>query len=92
MGKANTFRAALAVLAILAGSATAQPSAEWERTLDVVLVDSGDDAPLGVGEASCGPVGAAIGNALRDALGVRVCDLPLTREGITAAIEQETAR
>jgi CO/xanthine dehydrogenase Mo-binding subunit len=33
-----------------------------------------------------GPVAAAIGNALYHALGVRLRDLPLTRERILAAI------
>jgi CO/xanthine dehydrogenase Mo-binding subunit len=36
--------------------------------------------PLGVGEAAQGPVAAAIGNAASRALGVRLRDLPLTRE------------
>jgi CO/xanthine dehydrogenase Mo-binding subunit len=45
-------------------------------------------APLGAGEAAIGPTVAAIANALADALGVRVRDLPLTRERIVAAIEE----
>ena len=45
------------------------------------------DAPsLGAGEASQGPTAAAIANALHDALGVRVRDLPLTPERIVAAM------
>jgi nicotinate dehydrogenase subunit B len=42
---------------------------------------------LGAGEASLGPTAAAIANALFDALGVRVRDLPLTPERIVAAME-----
>jgi nicotinate dehydrogenase subunit B len=45
------------------------------------------DAPsLGAGEAAQGPTGAAIANALHDALGVRVRDLPLTPERIVKAM------
>ena len=42
----------------------------------------------GAGELAQGPVAAAIGNALADATGVRVRDLPLTRDQVIAAIEE----
>ena len=41
---------------------------------------------LGTGEAAQGPVAAAIGNAVTQALGVRVRRLPLTRDRIADAI------
>jgi CO/xanthine dehydrogenase Mo-binding subunit len=41
---------------------------------------------LGAGEAAQGPTAAAIANALFDALGVRVRDLPLTPERIVKAM------
>jgi CO/xanthine dehydrogenase Mo-binding subunit len=41
---------------------------------------------VGAGEAAHGPVAAAIGNAVADALGVRVRNLPITRERVIAAI------
>ena len=41
----------------------------------------------GAGEAAHGPVTAAIANAVFDALGVRVRDLPITRDRIVAAME-----
>jgi CO/xanthine dehydrogenase Mo-binding subunit len=41
---------------------------------------------LGAGEAAHPPTAAAIGNAIFDALGVRVRDLPITRERIIAAM------
>jgi len=54
--------------------------------VEVNLVKS--EAPsLGAGEAAQGPTGAAIANALHDALGVRVRDLPLTPERIVKAME-----
>jgi CO/xanthine dehydrogenase Mo-binding subunit len=52
----------------------------------IELVASDSDTPLGVGEATAGPTAAAIGNAVSRALGVRVRDLPLTRERIMAKL------
>ena len=43
---------------------------------------------LGGGEASQGPTGAAIANAVFDAMGVRVRELPLTPEKVREALEQ----
>ena len=41
---------------------------------------------LGMGECTFGPTAAATGNAVKHALGVRIRDMPLTRERIAAAI------
>jgi CO/xanthine dehydrogenase Mo-binding subunit len=41
---------------------------------------------VGAGECAMGPTAAAIANALHDALGVRVRELPLTAERIAAAL------
>jgi CO/xanthine dehydrogenase Mo-binding subunit len=54
--------------------------------VEVRLVKS-DSPSLGAGEAAQGPTAAAIANALHHALGVRVRDLPLTRERIVRAME-----
>ena len=43
--------------------------------------------PVGAGEAAHGPVTAAIANAVFDALGVRLRDLPITRDRLIAAME-----
>jgi nicotinate dehydrogenase subunit B len=56
--------------------------------VDVHLVNS-QEPPLGAGEAAQGPAAAAIANAVHAALGVRVRDLPLTREAIVRTIETE---
>jgi CO/xanthine dehydrogenase Mo-binding subunit len=53
--------------------------------VEVLLVHN-DFPSLGAGEASQGPTAAAIANALHDALGVRVRDLPLTPERIVKAM------
>lgn len=70
----------------------------WERypvlrfsevpAVDVHIVASSEPS-LGAGEASLGPTAAAIGNALFDALGVRVRELPFTAETIAAAMDDE---
>ena len=54
--------------------------------IDIALINTRAEAPLGVGEVSAGPTAAAIGNALSHALGVRIRDLPLTRERIMASL------
>jgi nicotinate dehydrogenase subunit B len=53
--------------------------------VEVFLLPS-DFASAGAGECTMGPTAAAIANALHDALGVRVRDLPLTPERIARAI------
>jgi CO/xanthine dehydrogenase Mo-binding subunit len=53
----------------------------------VHVVDRPDQPSLGAGEAAQGPTAAAIANALADATGVRVRDLPLTPERVAAAAE-----
>jgi nicotinate dehydrogenase subunit B len=70
-------------------------SVDWESypilrfsevpAVDVELVESGEPS-LGAGECSFGPTAAAIANALCDAIGLRVRDLPLTPERLLAAV------
>ena len=55
--------------------------------VQVELILRPDSEPLGAGEAAHGPVTAAIANAVFDALGVRVRDLPITRDSLIAAME-----
>jgi CO/xanthine dehydrogenase Mo-binding subunit len=53
--------------------------------VEVEIVSRPDCAAVGAGEAAQGPAAAAIANAVFDALGLRVRDLPLTRERLAAA-------
>ena len=53
----------------------------------VTLLSGRDDPPIGAGEVTGGPVAAALANALADAIGVRVRQLPMTPERIAAVIE-----
>lgn len=57
--------------------------------IDIALLNTKDDVPLGAGEVTAGPTAAAIGNAVSHALGARIRDLPLTRERIMAALLKE---
>ena len=54
----------------------------------VRVMDAPGEAEVGAGEVAQGPVAGAIGNAVANAVGVRVRDLPLTRERITRAIQE----
>ena len=55
--------------------------------VEVAIVAAPGHPETGAGEVAQGPVAAAIGNALAGAVGVRVRDLPLTREQVARAIE-----
>lgn len=55
--------------------------------VEVELLSRPQEPSLGAGEAAQGPTAAAIANAVFDALGVRVRDLPLTPERIVAAAD-----
>jgi nicotinate dehydrogenase subunit B len=52
--------------------------------IEIELADTPDEAPLGMGECTMGPTAAAIANAAAHALGLRLRDMPLTRERIMA--------
>jgi CO/xanthine dehydrogenase Mo-binding subunit len=54
--------------------------------IDVVIRNHPDAPPMGAGEAALAPTAAAIANAVFDAIGVRVRDLPLTPDRIIAAM------
>jgi nicotinate dehydrogenase subunit B len=57
--------------------------------IDIELINTTDEVPLGVGEVTAGPTAAAIGNAVSHALGARIRDLPLTRERIMTTLLKE---
>jgi nicotinate dehydrogenase subunit B len=54
----------------------------------VRIVAAPGEPETGAGELAQGPVAGAIGNAVADAIGVRVRDLPLTTEQVIRAIEE----
>jgi CO/xanthine dehydrogenase Mo-binding subunit len=54
--------------------------------LTVHVIDRPDEPSLGAGEAAQGPVAAALANAVHDALGVRVRELPLSADTLLRAV------
>jgi CO/xanthine dehydrogenase Mo-binding subunit len=54
--------------------------------VDVVLLNRPDERSLGTGEGSQGPTVAAIANAIANATGTRLRDLPFTRDKVKAAL------
>lgn len=52
----------------------------------VHVIDRPDCPPLGAGEAAQGPVAAAIANAVSDALGIRMRQLPLDPDNLLRAV------
>jgi nicotinate dehydrogenase subunit B len=55
--------------------------------VQVEIIQRPEIEPVGAGEAAHGPVTAAIANAVFDCLGVRVRNLPITRDSLIAAME-----
>lgn len=53
--------------------------------VETVLIDRPQELALGAGEATQGPTGAAIANAIFDATGARVREIPITPERIREA-------
>ncbi len=56
--------------------------------IDVVLIENNDMAPQGCGEPACTTVGAVLANAVCDAIGVRLYELPMTPKRIKKAMMQ----
>jgi len=53
--------------------------------LEIALIDRPHERPVGVGEASTAPVAAALGNAVFDATGIRLREVPFTPQRVKAA-------
>jgi CO/xanthine dehydrogenase Mo-binding subunit/aerobic-type carbon monoxide dehydrogenase small subunit (CoxS/CutS family) len=66
------------------------PILRFTQTPEVMvhIMEATGEAETGAGEVAQGPVAGAIGNAIADAVGVRVRDLPLTRERVARAIRE----
>jgi nicotinate dehydrogenase subunit B len=56
------------------------------QTIEVHIINCPGSPFLGTGEAAQGPAGAALANALADATGIRLRDLPLSPHRVKAAI------
>jgi CO/xanthine dehydrogenase Mo-binding subunit len=55
--------------------------------IDIMLVDNPDLAPQGCGEPAITTIGAALANAIFDAVGARMYLLPMTQDRILAAMD-----
>jgi CO/xanthine dehydrogenase Mo-binding subunit len=66
------------------------PSAVDVPDVKTIMIESGGGVgpfgAKGLGEPSCVPAAAAFANAVSDAIGARVCDLPVTPERILKAL------
>jgi nicotinate dehydrogenase subunit B len=59
---------------------------QMPQTVDIHIIDRPGSPFLGTGEAAQGPTGASIANAVADAVGLRLRDLPLDRGRVKAAL------
>ncbi len=62
------------------------PRFSWLPVIETVLVKNDDLTPQGGGEPAIVPVGAVVANALFDATGARLFEMPLTPERVKAAL------
>ncbi len=69
------------------------PTVKDVPPMEIVLVETNDPAgpfgAKGVGEAGAIPTAAAIGNAIADALGTRIYELPMLPEAVLKAIKAQ---
>ncbi len=59
--------------------------------IEVTVIDRKDQPSKGIGEPVTVPVAAAIANAIHDATGARVRELPITPERVKAALQSQSA-
>jgi len=62
------------------------PRFSWLPTIETVLVENNDLPPQGGGEPAIILMGALVANAIHDATGARLFQLPMTPERVKAAI------
>jgi len=62
------------------------PRFSWLPKIEIVLVDNPDTPALGGGEPPIVAMGAAVANAIFDAVGARLLQLPMTPERVKAAL------
>ncbi len=64
------------------------PRFSWLPKIETAIIDARNDPAQGGGEPAIITMGAVIANAIYDAVGVRVCRLPLTAERILEALHK----
>jgi nicotinate dehydrogenase subunit B len=63
------------------------PRFSWQPKIEAVLVDNPSLSPQGCGEPAITTAGAVIANAVFDAIGTRLFELPMTPERIRKALQ-----
>jgi nicotinate dehydrogenase subunit B len=63
------------------------PRFSWVPKIETILIDSKEEAPQGGGEPAIICMGGVIANAVYDAIGVRLFQLPMTPERIKEALK-----
>ncbi len=66
------------------------PRFSWLPKIETVIVDNPAMPPQGCGEPAITPMGAVIANAVYDAIGVRLYELPMTPAKIKSAIMKDS--
>ncbi|MFA5261847.1 MAG: molybdopterin cofactor-binding domain-containing protein, partial [Candidatus Omnitrophota bacterium] len=71
------------------------PRAEGIPPIETILIETNDpQGPFGakgMGESSLLPTSAAIANAIQDAIGVRIKELPITPKKIIEALQEQNS-
>ncbi|MDH5384263.1 MAG: molybdopterin-dependent oxidoreductase, partial [Candidatus Aminicenantes bacterium] len=64
------------------------PRFSWVPKIETVLIDNPDLAPQGCGEPAITNMGSVVANAVYDAVGVRMFELPMSPDRVKKAIER----
>ncbi|MGD0743901.1 MAG: molybdopterin cofactor-binding domain-containing protein [Verrucomicrobiota bacterium] len=64
------------------------PCFAWVPKIETVILEANDKPPQGGGEPAIVVMGAVIANAIHDATGARLCQLPMTPERVKAALQK----
>ena len=62
------------------------PRFSWLPKIETVLIENPDTPASGCGEPAIVTMGAVVANAIHDAVGARLFDLPMTPERVKAAL------
>jgi nicotinate dehydrogenase subunit B len=62
----------------------------WTPAMETVILDARDAPPQGGGEPAIICMGAVVANAIYDAVGARLTQLPMTPARVKAALEKKT--
>ena len=68
------------------------PRFSWLPKIETIIIDAENDPPQGGGEPAIVVVGAAIANAIFDAVGARVYRMPMTPERVRLAMARSQRR